>query len=120
MLFYEAPHHLRGTLEDLLAAFGPERPVSLCRELTKLHEEVLRLTLGGAVEYYVANEPRGEYVLVVGGAEQKRETVSLEQAAELVRALMAEGVRTKDAVKQVAEETSVPKNALYSAVIIKE
>lgn len=117
MIFYEAPHHLRATLDDLLAAFGPERPVSLCRELTKLHEEVLRLTLGGAAEYYAANEPRGEYVLVVAGGSPKAETVSLEQAAEMVRALMAEGMRTKDAVKQVSEETGVPKNALYAAAI---
>ena len=117
MIFYEAPHHLRATLEDLLAAFGPERPVSLCRELTKLHEEVLRLSLGSAVDYYAANEPRGEYVLVAAGAEPKAETVSLDRAAEMVRALMAEGVRTKDAVKQIAEETGVAKNALYAAVI---
>ena len=117
LIFYEAPHHLRGTLDELLAAFGPERPLSLCRELTKLHEEVLRLTLGRAVDYYAANEPRGEYVLVLGGAEPKNETPSLEQAADMVRALMAEGVRTKDAVKQVAEETGVPKNALYAAVV---
>ena len=117
MIFYEAPHHLRATLDDLLAAFGPERPVSLCRELTKLHEEVLRLTLGGAAEYYAANEPRGEYVLVVAGGSPKAETVSLEQAADMVRALMAEGMRTKDAVKQVSEETGVPKNALYAAAI---
>ena len=117
LIFYEAPHHLRATLEDLLAAFGPDRPLSLCRELTKLHEEVLRLSLGGAVDYYAANEPRGEYVLVLGGAEPKTESVSLEQAADLVRALMAEGVRTKDAVRQVAEETGLAKNALYSSVI---
>lgn len=117
MIFYEAPHHLRGTLADLLAAFGPERPVSLCRELTKLHEEVLRLTLGQAADYYAANEPRGEYVLVVAGAERREEAPSLEQAAEMVRALVDGGVRTKEAVKQVAEETGVSKNALYAAVL---
>ena len=117
LIFYEAPHHLRGTLDELLAAFGPDRPLSLCRELTKLHEEVLRLTLGQAVDYYKANEPRGEYVLVLGGAAPKAETVILEQAAELVRALIDGGMRTKDAVKQIAEETGVPKNALYAAVI---
>ena len=103
--------------KELLAAFGPDRPVSLCRELTKLHEEVLRLTLGQAADYYKANEPRGEYVLVVGGAEPGLESVSLEQAADMVRALMAEGLRTKDAVKQVSEETGVAKNALYAAVV---
>ena len=119
LIFYEAPHHLRGTLEDLLGAFGPDRPISLCRELTKLHEEVLRLTLGEAAAYYAANEPRGEYVLVLGGAERKTEAVSLEQAIVLARALIDGGMRTKDAAKQVAEETGVAKNALYAALVEK-
>ena len=117
MLFYEAPHHLRGTLGELLEAFGPDRAVSLCRELTKLHEEVLRLTLEEALRYYEANEPRGEYVLVVAGAEPRTETVSLEQALALVQRLTDSGLRTKDAVKQVAEETGVSKNARYAAAV---
>ena len=118
MIFYEAPHHLRATLGELLAAFGPERPVSLCRELTKLHEEVLRTTLGEAAACYAANEPRGEYVLVLGGAAPRQsEALSPEQAAELARALIAQGVRTKDAVKQIAEETGVAKNTLYALVV---
>ncbi len=120
LIFYEAPHHLRGTLEDLLEAFGPERPLSLCRELTKLHEEVMRQKLGEAVAYYAANEPRGEYVLVLGGAEEtQRQAVSPAQAAELARALIADGMRTKDAVKQIAEETGVAKNTLYALVVEK-
>ncbi len=69
ILLYEAPHKLRGTLDDLAGAFGPERPVSLCRELTKLHEEIVKTTLGEAVAYYKENDPRGEYVLVVAGAD---------------------------------------------------
>lgn len=118
MIFYEAPHHLRGTLADLLAAFGPERPLSVCRELTKLHEEVQRTTLGEAAAFYEANEPRGEYVLVLGGAAPRQsETLSPEQAAALARDLIAQGVRTKDAVKQVAEETGVAKNDLYALVV---
>ncbi len=117
MIFYEAPHRLRDTLDELLTAFGLDRAVSLCRELTKLHEEVLRLTLAGAVEYYEANEPRGEYVLVVDGAPQQAEAVSLEQAVTLAQALVDSGLRTKDAVKQVAEETGIAKNALYAAVV---
>ena len=117
MIFYEAPHRLRDTLEELMRAFGPGRPVSLCRELTKLHEEILRLTLGEAVAFYAANEPRGEYVLVVAGAERTAEAVSLEQAVALVQALIANGTRTKEAVKQIAEETGVAKNALYAAVV---
>ena len=117
LIFYEAPHRLRATLEDLLGAFGPGRPVSLCRELTKLHEEILRLTLGEAVARYAANEPRGEYVLVVGGAAPQAEAVSLEQAAALARELIDGGMRTKEAVKQIAEETGAAKNALYAAVV---
>lgn len=118
LIFYEAPHHLRGTLADLLAAFGPERPLSLCRELTKLHEEIRRSTLGEAAAYYETNEPRGEYVLVLGGAAPRQaEAVSPERAAELARALIAGGVRTKDAVKQIAEQTGVAKNTLYALVV---
>lgn len=117
IIFYEAPHRLRETLDALCAAFGPERPVSLCRELTKLHEEILRLPLGEAVAHYAEAEPRGEYVLVVAGAAPESESVSLEQAVAMVRELTADGVRTKDAVKQVAEATGVPKNALYAAAV---
>ena len=117
MIFYEAPHKLRETLEDLCQAFGPERKISLCRELTKLHEEILRQTLGEAAAYYKENEPRGEYVLVVAGAEAKTETVSLEAAVARTRALIASGMRVKDAAKQAAEETGIPKNKLYAAVI---
>ncbi len=117
MIFYEAPHRLRETLDELCAAFGSDRPISLCRELTKLHEEVLRLRLGEAVARYAENEPRGEYVLVVAGAAQKTEAVSLEQAVAMVRELTEDGTRTKDAVRQVAEETGVSKNALYAAVV---
>ncbi|MBQ1677978.1 MAG: 16S rRNA (cytidine(1402)-2'-O)-methyltransferase [Oscillospiraceae bacterium] len=116
-IFYEAPHRLRETLAELLEAFGPERPLSLCRELTKLHEEILRLTLGEAVRYYQSNEPRGEYVLVLGGAEEQAEAVSPARAAALAKALIAGGMRTKDAVKQIAEETGVPKNTLYALVV---
>ena len=68
MIFYEAPHKLAATLRDLRETFGPERRISLCRELTKLHEEVRRTTLGEAAEWYGANPPRGEFVLVVEGA----------------------------------------------------
>ena len=69
MIFYEAPHKLRGTLDDLAAAFGADRSVSLCRELTKLHEEIKKTTLGEAVAFYKDNDPRGEYVLVLAGTD---------------------------------------------------
>lgn len=118
MIFYEAPHKLCNTLQDLCNAFGPERRISLCRELTKLHEEVIRTTLQGAIDYYQQQAPRGEYVLVVEGAAPPPVTeLTLEDALQLVAARMEEGLSRKDAVKQVAKETGFAKNALYDAAV---
>lgn len=118
MIFHEAPHKLRATLEDLRETFGPDRRVALCRELTKLHEEVRRTTLGEAAAYYAENPPRGEFVLVVAGAEEAAEEgCTFEGALALVRARMDEGLSTKDAVKQVAKLTGFAKNQLYDAVL---
>ena len=118
MIFYEAPHKLLATLRDLADAFGEDRKISLCRELTKLHEEVRRMTLGEAAAYYEETPPRGEFVLVVAGAEEKPEAgCTFEAALELVRARMAKGLSTKDAVKQVAKLTGFAKNLLYDAVV---
>ena len=118
MIFHEAPHKLRGTLEDFCAAFGPDRRISLCRELTKLHEETLRMTLGEAVAYYQEKEPKGEYVLVLAGAEHQEEAaVTLEDGVAQVKALQAQGVRLKDAAKEVAAHTGLSKNELYSAAL---
>ena len=118
MIFYEAPHKLLATLRDLADAFGEDRKISLCRELTKLHEEVRRMTLGEAAAFYEENPPRGEFVLVVAGAEEKAdEGCTFETALELVHARMAEGLSTKDAVKQVAKLTGFAKNLLYDAVV---
>ena len=118
MIFYEAPHKLLATLQDLSAAFGAERRISLCRELTKLHEEVRRTTLGEAAAYYAENPPRGEFVLVVAGAEEPAEEgCTFEGALALVRARMDEGLSTKDAVKQVAKLTGFAKNQLYDAIL---
>ena len=93
MIFYEAPHHLRQTLADLASAFGGARKISLCRELTKLHEEIARMTLAEAVSHYAETEPRGEYVLIVAGAEERTEPVSLEDGVARTRALMESGLR---------------------------
>jgi len=118
MIFYEAPHKLTNTLQDLMAAFGPERRISLCRELTKLHEEVIRTTLQGAMDYYAEQAPRGEYVLVVEGAAPKAaEQISMEDALALVAQKIAEGMSKKDAVKQIAKETGIAKNTLYDAAM---
>ncbi len=118
MIFYEAPHKLRGTLKDLSEAFGEDRRVALCRELTKLHEEVLRMTLGQAVAYYSEQEPRGEYVLILEGTPQQEEEALTEEAAlAMVRERMDKGMSRKDAVKEVSKVTGFPKNSLYEATL---
>ena len=118
MIFYEAPHKLLTTLEDMAQVFGPARPISLCRELTKLHEEVVRTTLGGAIEKYSENPPKGEFVLVLAGAPEKiREDASVDDAAARVAQLMEEGLSRKDAVKQAAKELDLPKNVVYDAAL---
>lgn len=118
MIFHEAPHKLRTTLNDLMEAFGPDRRISLCRELTKLHEEVLRFTLAEAVVYYEENAPKGEYVLVVAGAAPKTgAVVTLEDGVAQVLTLKEQGMRLKDAAKEVAEHTGLSKNELYAAVL---
>ena len=115
MVFYEAPHKLVSTLEDLTAYFGPDRPVALCRELTKLHEEVIRTTLGSALARYRQEQPRGEFVLVVAGVPEDTGEPDEAAALERVRQLREEGASMKDAVRQAAQETGMNKNALYKA-----
>ena len=118
MVFYEAPHKLLSTLEDMTEIFGADRPISLCRELTKLHEEVVRTTLGAAIERYTAQPPKGEFVLVIAGApETVKEKATAEDAAERVSALMAQGLSRKDAIKQTAKDLGLPKNIVYDAAL---
>lgn len=118
LLFYEAPHKLRRTLRDFLATFG-DRRIAICRELTKLHEEVLRLTLSEAVEYYKAREPLGEYVLVVEGAPEPEETPQLtpERAAEVVAKYREQGLSKNECLRRAAEETGLPRNELYKLLL---
>ena len=118
MIFYEAPHKLRGTLKDLASAFGEDRRISLCRELTKLHEEVLRMTLREAMVYYTEQDPRGEYVLILEGAPQpEEEALTEETALAMVQERMDKGMSRKDAVKEVSKLTGFPKNSLYEAAL---
>ena len=118
MIFYEAPHKLLNTLNDMAAVFGADRSISLCRELTKLHEEVIRTTLGEAIERYTETPPKGEFVLVLAGAEPKQESeVTLEEAIERTRTLIDSGMSRKDAAKQVAQETGHPKKSLYDGTL---
>jgi len=118
MVFYEAPHKLLNTLESMAEVFGGDRPISLCRELTKLHEEVIRTTLGGAVALYSAQPPKGEFVLVVAGAQpEEAPAATAEDAAVRVAQLMEGGMSRKDAVKQTAQELNLPKNVVYDAAL---
>ena len=120
MVFHEAPHKLRATLSDMAEILG-DRPVALCRELTKLHEETLRTTLSAAVALYAEREPRGEYVLVVAGARPMEEpAVTLEEGVSRVQRLREDGIKMKEAVRSVAGQTALNKNELYDAVLKAE
>lgn len=122
MIFYEAPHKLRKTLSDFSKVFGSDRRVALCRELTKVHEEVWRTTLGEAAAHYREKEPRGEFVLVIEGRERptvQEEEYTLEEAAALARELAAGGLSASEAAKQAAQQTGFKKSQLYSALLGK-
>lgn len=118
MVIYEAPHKLCGTLEDLKAAFGGERRISLCREITKLHEETMRTTIDGAIEYYKSNAPKGEYVLVIEGKPDSGEPeMTLETALERLDFYRAEGKSLKQAARLASEDSGIGKNELYNAAV---
>lgn len=121
MIFYEAPHKLRTTLDDLCAAFGPARSITLCRELTKLHETITKTTIGQAVEWHAENAPRGEYVLVVAGAEPPApEEVTLEQAADRALERCAAGEKLTAAARAVAAETGFSKSEIYKLCLSRQ
>lgn len=116
LVFYEAPHKIKQTLCDLRDVLGEERSAALCRELTKLHEEVLHGTLGELAHCYDDTEPRGEYVIVVKGAENKVAEFTLEQAVQLARQLVEGGEKPSDACREAAKVTGIPKREIYSAM----
>ncbi len=117
MIFYEAPHKLQATLRDMLACFG-DRPIALVRELTKIHEQVVRTTLSAAIEMYETTAPRGEFVVIVGGAEKQKESgFSLEQAVCLAQEYVADGMSPAAAAKQAATDTGLRKNEIYKEMI---
>lgn len=117
-IFHEAPHKLKATLADMCEIFGAERKISLCRELTKLNEYIMRTTLADAVAYYNENNPRGEYVLVVEGAPEglvssdAPDLTSL-SVEEHVKHYIDSGMTQKDAIKATAKDRGVPKNDIY-------
>jgi 16S rRNA (cytidine1402-2'-O)-methyltransferase len=123
MIFYEAPHKLTATLADMSEAFGNERKIALCRELTKLNEETIRTTIGEAVELYKEKEPRGEYVLIVDGADEadlisgeKNSLLSL-SPEEHVEHYINEGMAKMDAIKAAAKDRGIPKSEMYKLLI---
>ncbi len=121
-ILHEAPHKLKSTLSDLCGTLGDERKISLCRELTKLNEQIMRTTLGEAVEYYEAQEPRGEYVLVIEGAPEsalKKERCEL-SPAEAVADYEAQGLSRSDAVKAAAKLLGLSRNEVYALTMKKE
>lgn len=117
LVFYEAPHKLKTTLGDMAEVFGEDRNAALCRELTKIHEETLRGTLGELLAHYEENEPRGEYVIVIEGKPLEKRTFSVEEAAVVAKKLIAEGAKTSDACKEAAKITGVSKREIYAAVL---
>ena len=118
LVFYEAPHKLLATLKDMLEYLG-DRRISLCRELTKIHEEVIRTTLSEAVEMYEAMPPKGEFVLVVEGCREEESTaaLTLEQAAEQAQKLIDSGVKPSEACKEAAAVTGFKKSDIYSFIV---
>ena len=120
IVIYEAPHKLAETLRDLLETLG-DRDIALCRELTKLHEEVIRTTIAQAAQRFSAERPRGEFVLVIRGApEEKGPRQSLDEAMALVEELRAGGLSLKDAAKRAAAVTGQSRNDLYHAALVRE
>lgn len=119
MIFYEAPHKLRRTLGDLEKLFGEDRRVAVVRELTKIHEEVWRTTLGEAAAHYREHEPRGEYVLVVAGAEPApiEEAYTLEDAIGLARERVEAGESPSEAARSAAKETGLRKAEIYRGLV---
>ena len=120
MIFHEAPHKLKTTLADMLSAFGGDRKIALCRELTKLNEQVLRFTLEEAVAYYEENDPRGEFVLVLEGAtgEESKKTFWDDMTIpQHVSYYINKGMSKNDAIKAAAKDRKVPKNEVYKEVL---
>lgn len=120
LIFYEAPHKLLDTLRDMEKVFGTDRKISLCREMTKIHEEAFRTTLGEASAYYEENTPKGEFVLIIEGAKPALPPeMPLSEAVEQAAQLVAEGMRPTDAAKQISAHTRFRKSEIYAALTAK-
>lgn len=123
MIIYEAPHRLKKTLAELTEVFGADRRLSVCKELTKRHENVFLTTFGEVVEFYENNEPRGEYVLVIEG--KSRDDIKKEQQAqwesmsivEHVDKYIADGMDKKEAMKAAAKDRGISKREVYNEYV---
>ena len=115
LVFYEAPHKLLATLKDFYKALG-DRRIALVREITKIHEEVLRLNLSQAIEKYETESPKGEFVIVIEGAKQEKEEITLDDAISLGKAYLSQGMSVSMASKQAAKETGLKKGDIYKAL----
>lgn len=118
MIFYEAPHKLKATLKDMYAYFG-DREIAIVKELTKIHETVMRTSLKKAIDYFEIENPRGEYVLIIAGAEKQKkiQPVTLEQAVELANELVSKGMSVNEASKTVAADTGIKKSLIYKELL---
>ncbi len=116
MVFYEAPHKLIYTLRDMLTVLG-DRKIALVKELTKIHENVLRTTFSGALEYFEATPPKGEYVLIVSGAEEDKKIYTLEDAVSIAKGLMAKGEGASVSAKEAAKLTGIKKGEIYKEIL---
>lgn len=120
MILYEAPHKLRGTLDDILKYMG-DRKITLCRELTKLNEEIIRTTVSKACELYKEKDPRGEYVLILeGGIKDTEASAYPDDPEEHVRMYTDGGMSRMDAIKAAAKDRGVPKGVLYKELLKSE
>ncbi len=116
MVFYEAPHKLLATLDDMLNIWG-ERDIAVVRELTKVHETVFHTNLSGALEHYTQNTPRGEFVLIISGAKEEKKEYTLEDAVEIAKKLVAQGHSTSFAAKEAAAVTGIKKGDIYKTLL---
>ena len=117
MIFYEAPHKLLSTLKDMLAVFG-DREIALCRELTKLHEQIENTALSAAVKYYSENDPKGEFVIVLSGRKEtdERQEYTLSDAVKMAKDYVSDGMSASSAAKTAAADTGLKKRDIYSAL----
>lgn len=125
IVIYEAPHHLKSTLSELYNSLGNQK-ITICRELTKLHETVQLYTLASAIEYYNNNQPKGEYVLIIDGCTfneleiQKQEIWKQMSISEHINIYLAEGLSKKEAMKKVASDRGISKRDVYNAILMPE